>query len=229
MLTLVGEGYWFQAGILARSVLEANLNIYYMLPNTAQDEWPNSKQRCALEEFFKETWSDPARPFDDSSQRNQILLKELAASLGRFQQKDAEVSKHDAGQVALQVLRLLSDYTHMAYPRIMELYDGEQGFVLLGQQEKESVFSADDVAAVLRETCNAAECVVTELERLFQGVYSLDLAKRGEELAKGFDAKRREVAEISQLLSRLGSDIEMISRTTPQDSKKLLRKFKGKV
>jgi hypothetical protein len=43
-------------------------------PEMREGDWPTKKKKDVLDEFFKETWSDPARPFKDISQRSQILL-----------------------------------------------------------------------------------------------------------------------------------------------------------
>ncbi len=125
MLTLCSHGYWFQAAILARSIQEANLSIAFMFPKpgTKPGNWPSKKQTDALNEFFKETWADPAHPFKENSQRSQILLRELAAALGHISSKSSPISKHDAGQSAFQTMRFLSDYTHMAYPCLMDLLE----------------------------------------------------------------------------------------------------------
>lgn len=167
MLALASQGYWFQAAILARAVREANLSIAFMLPKPGMKsgDWPTKKQSDALDEFFKETWADPSRPFEDTSQRSQIRLQELSATLGHFSEKDGDISRHDAGQVAIQTMRFLSDYTHMAYPRVIELFEAHRGYVLCGQQKGAFAFDTRQAAAVLSDCCNYADSIALLIER----------------------------------------------------------------
>jgi hypothetical protein len=230
MLELSEKGFWFQAAILARSVHESNLSIAYMLPKPADQvgSWPSEKQKKALTEFFKETWSDPERPFEDKSQRAQILLKELSAALGHFQPKDADISVYDAGQAAVQTLRFLSDYTHMAYPRLMELFAPNRGYVLSGQQRVTNGFDIRQAAGVLFESCTYSDSVCILMSKLNKGVYELSSSKNNLTLAQSFQAKQVEIDNAQKQIETLCLEIEKAFPVTTADPKKILTKFKKK-
>ncbi len=114
------QGYWFQVGILSRSVTEAHLSIAYTLPkpNMQTGDWPNEKQHEVIREHFKETWTDLHKPFSDQRQRKNI--RELSAAIGHIQDRDSVQTQHDASQVAIQIYRVcacsLRLHSHMAYP-----------------------------------------------------------------------------------------------------------------
>lgn len=230
MLKLSADGYWFQSGILARSVRESNLSIAFMLPkpDMKAGDWPSNKLKGALDEFFKETWPDPARPFENASQRSQILLKELSAALGHFQGKDGDISPHDAGQVGIQMLRLLSDYTHAAYPRLMELLEAERGYVLCGQQRGITQFNASLSAGVLFDCCNTADIVAQVILRIMKGAYASAESKNEQTSMKKLQPKIDKVQELHRCLENLCREIESNFKVTTHNPKKRLKEFKGK-
>lgn len=230
MLSLAKRGFWFQAGILARSIREANLSIAFMLPKpiVKQGDWPSKKQKDALREFFKETWSNPERPFEDASQRSQILLKDLSAALGHLQQKDGDISQYDAGQSAAQTLRFLSDYTHMAYPRLMELLDAQRGYVLCGEQKGVSAFDFNQTAGVLFDSGNIADSVALLMVRIIKGTYDLACSKNNQAVAGKLQIKLAEIQSLQKKLEKLCTEIEENFHATTSHPEKILRQFKGK-
>lgn len=230
MLELSEKGFWFQAAILARSVHESNLSIAYMLPKPTDQkgDWPSEKQKKALTEFFKETWSDPERPFEDTSQRAQILLKELSAALGHFQPKDGDISVYDAGQAAVQTLRFLSDYTHMAYPRLMEFFDPNSGYSLSGQQKNTNGFDIRQAAGVLFESCTYSDSVCLLMSKLNKGVYELAASNNNLTIAQSYQAKQVEIDNSQKQIETLCIEIEGTFPVTAPEPKKILTKFKKK-
>ncbi len=230
MLLLVKSGFRFQAGILARSIREANLSIAYMLPkpNMKEGDYPTKKQKKALDEFYKETWPVPEHPFEVTDQRSQILLKELSAGLGHFQSKDSDISKHDAGQVALQVLRLLSDYTHMAYPRLMELWEPERGYVMSKKQNGPSLFNFDQIAGIIHDCCNIAECIALFMVKLYEGLNRLSNLENNTNKADMFLRKLNSIKSIKNNINKLYVELENNFSIPTANSKKILREFKGK-
>jgi hypothetical protein len=131
-VSLAKQGYWFQVGILSRSITEAHLSIAYTLPKPHMQAlaWPSDKQKEAIQEHYKETWADPYKPFSDQRQRPHI--RNLSAAIGHMQDGESALTQHVASQSAMQNMRVLSDYTHMAYPQVMELFSGTGNFLLAG-------------------------------------------------------------------------------------------------
>lgn len=230
MLSLSVQGYWFQAGILARSIREANLSIVFMLPKPEMREgdWPTTKQKDALDEFFKETWSDPARPFKDNSQRSQILLKELSAALGHFQENGGDISQHDAGQATIQTLRFLSDYTHMAYPRLMELLEVKRGYVLCGQQNGVTAFDIVQAADVVFDCCNTADNVALLIARLMEGVCNIAESKNEQATVIRLHSKVHKIKDLQVGLENLCNEIQTAFKVTSSNPRKMLQELKGK-
>lgn len=228
MLTLLAQGYWFQAGILARSIREANLSIAFMLPKPGMKvgDWPTKKQKAALDEFFKETWADPARPFKDTSQRSQILLRELSAALGHFSEKNSDISQHDASQAAIQTMRFLSDYTHMAYPRLMELLEAQRGYVLCGQQNGTYAFDTRQVVDVLFDCCNYADCIVVLIILSMVGACEIAESRNEQATTKRLKSKIAKVHDLQKCLESLSKEMEDSLKVSRPDPKKLLREFK---
>lgn len=230
MLVLSAQGYWFQAGILARAIREANLSIAFMLPKPGmrKGDWPTKKQKTALDEFFKETWSDPSRPFKDVSQRSQILLKELSAALGHFSEKDGDISQHDAGQAALQTMRFLSDYTHMAYPRLMELLEAQRGYVLCGQQKGDTAFDSRQAADVLFDCCNYADITALLIVRSMLGACEIAESRNDQATTKRLQSKTAKAQDFQKCLKSLYKEMEKSVSVSSPELRKLLREFKGK-
>lgn len=227
MLALAARGFWFEAAVLARTIYDANLSIAYMLPAPDMASWPSDKQKERLLEFATETWDNPDRPFEEPRQRSQVPIKDMKAALGRFQSGSNEMNPHDAGQVALQMMRFLSDYTHMAYPRLMELLEGGRGYCLTGEQSG-SAFGLSGVSGVLQYLAKTAESVA-----LFMGC-SLRLCSEhaktnaSADAAEGLSKKAATVAEIQTALSGLSSEIESTAINGSASPKEILRKFKGR-
>lgn len=227
MLSLSASGFWFQAAILARCIREANLTIVFMLPNpNIQDcQWPTATQKNELDSFFRETWADPKCPFDETSQRSQIGLKKLSAALGHFQGKTGEISQHDAGQVALQTMCFLSDYTHMAYPRLMELFEAKRNFVLSGTQN-ESAFDINQEASLIWECCNITSSVATLIAQCLRGAYDLAAQAEKPDTIDRIQRKLEAVSKIQEIVERLATTIENDFTVFAEPAQKLLRKMK---
>lgn len=229
MLTLCSLGYWFQAAILARSIHEANLSIAFMFPKPGAKpgNWPSKKQTAALNEFFKETWVDPARPFKETSQRSQILLRELAAALGHLSSKSSDISKHDAGQSAFQMMRFLSDYTHMAYPCLMELLEAERGYVLCGQQKEISPFNAEIAAEVLHDCCTCAYSVSRLISLFMSKACKIAETKNDQKALERLQSKMATLQRLQVCLDGLSNEPDCNSNYSQVELQKLLREFKG--
>lgn len=230
MLKLTEQGFWFQSAILARSIHDANLSIAFIMPKPTmkKGDWPSTKQEDALREFFKETWSDPERPFENASQRSQILLKELSAALGHFQPKDADISQYDATQSAVQTLRFLSDYTHMAYPRLMELFEAQRGYVLCGQKKGVIGFDFRQAAGVFFGTCISADNVSLLMVNTMKGLYDLACSKNNQTAAEKYQTKLAEIQNLQKKIEELCKEIEEHFPVTTLHPERVLNKFKGK-
>lgn len=229
MLALACRGFWFEAAVLARTVYDANLSIAFMLPKPDMDRnsWPSEKQKERLRDFAEETWGDPTRPFEEPRQRSQIPIKDLKAALGRFQSKNNEMNPHDAGQVALQMMRFLSDYTHMAYPRLMELLEGEYGYHLSGQQAA-SAFGLSGAAGALLYCTQTADAVALLIGRQLTLLSEHAKASSSGPTGEVFGKKAETILEIQRTLSGLSKEIEAIAIDDSASPTEVLQKFKGK-
>lgn len=228
MLLLSKSNYHFQAAILARAIDEANLSIMFMLPDMSAGEWPTKRQSNALGEFFLETWNDPSRPFDCREQRSQIRLKDLAAALGRMQTYNDGWNPHDAGQVGVQMQRLLSDFTHMAYPALMDLYDQSGELTLEGQSSAGRLYNIDMASRSLWVTCNTAESVAALLQTMYRGAHDSVREIDNEKAGASLTEKAESIENIERSLQRLRHEIEKCVQVFPDNSGRLLRKYKGK-
>jgi len=229
MLALARCGFWFEAAVLARTVYDASLSIAFMLPtpDMAAGGWPSEKQKERLRDFAAETWDNPERPFEEPRQRSQIQIKDMKAALGKFQSKSEEMNPHDAGQVALQMMRFLSDYTHMAYPRLMELLEAGHGYRLNGEQSV-STFGMSGISGALLYFAQTADSVALLLGRQLTLCYEHAKANAPGDIAEKFGKKATTVSEIQDTLSVLSSEIEAIAINDSASHKEVLRRFKGK-
>ena len=224
MLSLAEHGFWFECAMLSRTIHDANLAIAFILP-ASEPDWPSAKQKNALDEFFKETWGDPEHPFEDSSQRTHILIKDLKEGLAKFQNANTEVNPYDSGQTALQTMRFLSDYTHMAYPRLMELLEVGHGYRLSGEQSKSSAFGVGGVAGTLNYCASTAHAVSLFMMKVAQG--AAEHAKgHGNPKAERLATKSAIITGVHDRLASLSNRVE--SATTPAGTsvRKVLRDFK---
>jgi len=234
MIVLGERGFSFEAAILARAVSDADLCIAFMLPTLEEisQQWPSVKQKEMLDEFFKETWNDPAHPYEDSRQRPHIVIKDLKEGLARFQGKNTEMNPHDTGQTALQMMRYLSDYTHMAYPRMMELRHDGGGYRLNGEQQCSSAFNVAGIADTLRHCAFMADCVALYVTQMFRSIAKLAEIQGNSEVACKLEKKVSSFAPIQIALESLHARIEKATMSGSGNgipsSQKLLRDFKGK-
>ncbi len=229
MLILFQKGFFFQAAILARSIYDSCLNIVYMLPNltTEPGGWPSQKQEHALDEFFKETWQNPETPLIDNIQRSHVTLKELSASIGKFQDNDSEISQFDAGQTALQQMRFLSDYTHMAYPRLMELYDGHS-FDLSDKQQESDCFNLSQAARTIYYTCDTADNVLIFVIRMTNDMKDIAILEKKQSAETRFEKDTSDLQGIQEKVEALLKHIQKNFQVYVENPKLLMRKFKGK-
>lgn len=224
---LANHGYWFQVGILSRSVTEAHLAITYTLfkPEVVNNEWPNKKQLEAIREHFKETWSDPLKPFADQRQRSHI--RNLSAAIGHFQDADSPISSHDASQAAIQNMRMLSDYTHMAYPQIMELFSGESGFLLAGKQKSNPLFGEMELGRLVSTSYIYAETVSGFLRKVYVGcVLKAETEKVAPQKMVVLQSKLETITTLHAQFEAVGSNLEQIFTSTDEEAQRVLRAFK---
>lgn len=220
------EGYWFQVAILARVITEAQLSIAFTIPspNMADGEWPNSKQKEAIENHFKETWDNPDSPYDNNRLRPHI--RKLSAFIGLFQSTTSALNPHDASQTAIQWMRFLSDYTHMAYPQLMELFEGSRGYVLLGKQTRSS-FYENEFGRLLSSSYAYTAAVATLLGKIISGCEeraTVEKNARGMEIFRG---KHEKLADILRVLEENGNIVDTRFPSPDDEIRKTLRNFKN--
>jgi hypothetical protein len=229
MLTLTGLGFWFESAVLARTIYDANLSIAFMLPTPDMEpnDWPSHKQQERLQAFFEETWKDPKRPFEEPRRRSQIPIKDLKAALGRFQSKTEEMNPYDAGQVALQMMRFLSDYTHMAYPRLMEFLEGGHGYRLSGRQPT-AAFGLSGAAGALLYSVQTADSVALLLSKQLTVCSQHAKLSASAFISERLAEKARTVSGLQTSLSELSSAVEDIAIGEGASPGEVLRRFKEK-
>lgn len=225
MIVLAEKGFWVESAILSRSIYDANLAIAFILP-ASESDWPSAKQKEALDAFFKETWEDPKHPFEEPTQRSQIRIKDLKEGLAKFQDANTEMNPHDSGQAALQMMRFLSDYTHMAYPRLMELLEAGHGYRLNGEQPKSSAFGASGVAGTLNYCASTAHTVSILISKVATVEYAKNQGKPSalERLVKNSAV----ITEISNRLALLSAWVESATIPAGASARKVLRDFKSR-
>lgn len=227
MLALAERGFWFESAILSRAVHDANLSIAFILP-ASETDWPSPKQKEALDEFFKETWDDPERPFEEPRQRSQIPIKDLKTGLAKFQNDSSEMNPHDSGQTALQMMRFLSDYTHMAYPRLMELLEAVYGYRLNGEQPSSSAFGPAGAAGTLNYCVSTAEATAIFMAGISRGAVDLATTKGDTTAAQRLSTKAEAIAAAQTTLTSLFARVEAVTTHTGVSARKTLQDFKGR-
>jgi hypothetical protein len=226
-VSLAKQGYWFQVGILSRSVTEAHLSIAYTLPkpDMKSGDWPNEKQHEAIQEHFKETWTDPHKPFSEQRQRTHI--RKLSAAIGHVQDDNSVLTQHDASQVALQSMRMLSDYTHMAYPQVMELFSGEAGFVLAGNQGGQPPFGEMELGRLIANSFIYAEVVCEFLRKVFDGCVAKAAAEKAKlKKAAMIQEKLLIITVLCDQLETASTKLEAVFPSSDEKMRMVLRAFK---
>lgn len=162
-MQLATSGHWFQVLVLARSVNEALLQIEFVFESLkAKRHISNEASKFSEEiaEHFKDFWSDADRPFDDT--RSRKTIRQLSAVVGRQQSSESNITQHDALEAAFQVMRVQSDFVHMAYPAVMELFS-QRGWVLGAKQPARQMFDELHVVWLLRNCVKSAHEVCSFL------------------------------------------------------------------
>lgn len=226
-VSLAKQGYWFQVGVLSRSVTEAHLLIAYTLPKPDMQAaaWPSDKQKEAVQEHYKETWADPYKPFSDQRQRPHI--RNLSAAIGHMQDGNSALTQHDASQSATQNMRVLSDYTHMAYPQVMELFSDRGGFLLLGNQREKPLFGEAELGRLIVSSFIYAQVVCEFLRKVYVGCVTKAAVDEAEK--KSTARIQEKLQSITALLDRLevaGAKLESVFPSPDEDVRKVLRAFK---
>lgn len=226
-VSLAKQGYWFQVGILSRSVTEAHLSIAYTLPkpDMQSGDWPSDKQNEAIREHYKETWADPHKPFDDQRQRPHI--RNLSAAIGHMQDRNSALTQYDASQSAMQNMRFLSDYTHMAYPQVMELFSGRDGFLLAGNQGEKPLFGEMELGRLIVGSFIYAEVVCEFLRKVYVGCVSKAEAEQAEmKKAAMIQDKLQLITTLRDELEATGTKLETVFPSSDEEVRKVLRAFK---
>ena len=136
------------------------------------------------------------------------------------------MNPHDASQSAFQYMRFLSDYTHMAYPQLMELLEGERGYVLAGNQ-RESLFGELELGHLLSNSYVYAETITELLKKIISAcrekAKSRDVSNEGMEL---FQKKYDKITVIHSMLIEEGKTIDTHFKASDDEVKRTLRSFK---
>jgi len=159
MCSLMAAGFCFAAVILARSVWEAVLSITFMLPNPNIPDWPNEKQKKALSNFYTEIWDDHLKPYETTKKISQIPLKYLCAAWGNIAGALPGLNPHDMTQTARQHMSCDSNYTHMGYPALMELFR-EDPVRLRGKESTHAYFTLQHAVTSLNSVCYATSLIL---------------------------------------------------------------------
>lgn len=161
MCSLMAIGSYFAASILARSILEAVLSITFMFPDPSNSlPWPSTKQKRALDQFYTEIWDDILKPYETAKQTSQIPYDELFSSWGRLVGQQPGLNTHDMIQTVRQCMSCYSNYTHMGYPALMELFRGTP-LRLSGKESTHAHFTLNEAAIILDNVCHAASNILS--------------------------------------------------------------------
>jgi len=226
-VSLAKRGYWFQVSILSRSVTEAHLSIAYTFPKSDMQsgDWPSDKQNEAIREHYKETWANPHKPFDDQRQRPHI--RNLSAAIGRMQDANTALTPHDVSQSAIQNMRLLSDYTHMAYPQVMELFSERDGFLLAGNQGEQPLFGEMELGRLIVGSFIYAEVTCEFLRKVYVGcVAKVEADQAEKKKAAMFQDKVQLITTLRDQFETTGTKLETVFPFSDEEARKVLRAFK---
>jgi len=166
-----------------------------MMPQPGASEWPNDKQKTALQNFCKEIWDDYLRPFETEKNTSQIRLDDLCASFGKHVGGQPEANPHDMTQTARHLMMFFSNYTHMGYPALMELFRDPQPR-LSGKEDIHGYFTLHQAAKVLAEVCHVTSALLIRHDRGMEE-FTADHKK---ELRELFQQQKKVVDAISQRL-----------------------------
>jgi hypothetical protein len=222
---LAREGYWFQVAVLARGIAEAQFSIAYTLPkpDMKAGEWPSSKQEQAIVNHFQETWDDPNRPYENDKLRPHI--RDLAASVGHHQKNSSVLNPHDTSQTTIQWMRLLSDYTHMAYPQLMELFEGDRGYVLSGKQNRSS-FGENELGRLLFDSYTYTESVILMMQKIFSGCERKAELNKNSQKKSLFRDKSAKLADMLHILEERSKGLAVTFPAPDNEVRKILANFK---
>lgn len=214
MCSLMAAGFCFAAVILARSVSEAVLSITFMLPNPNIPDWPNEKQKKALSNFYTEIWDDILKPYETTKKISQIPLGDLCAAWGNIAGALPGLNPHDMTQTARQHMSCDSNYTHMGYPALMELFR-EDPITLTGKESTHAHFTLQDAAINLNSVCHATSLILDN--------HTKDLQKKsdGPTVVRLIATCRQQQRKIEAISQRLTTGFGLNC-----DSTKLLRAMK---
>jgi hypothetical protein len=159
MCSLMAIRSCFAAAILARSVRESILCIQFMYPTSGKSEWLNEKQKIALQNFYTEIWADIQRPFETTKKTAQIPLDDLCASWGRLVSTQPDANPSDMTATARHLMSCYSNYTHMGYPALMELFRVPP-LRLSGKEATLAHFDLHGAANVLDGVCQVASAMI---------------------------------------------------------------------
>lgn len=226
-VSLAKQGYWFQVAILSRSVTESHLSIAYTFPkpDMKSGEWPNGKQSEAIREHYKETWTDPKRPFEDQRQRPNI--RNISAAIGHMQSGNSALTPHDASQSSVQTMRYLSDYTHMAYPQIMELFSDAGGFLLAGKQANKPLLGEMELGRLIVGSFIDAESVSEVLRKCYLGCAEKAEAEQAEKKKVALiKSKLQSITALRDEFEAIGTKLETAFPSSDDEARRILRAFK---
>ncbi len=127
----------------------------------------------------------------------------------------------------MQNMRVLSDYTHMAYPQVMELFSGRAGFLLARSQREKLLFGKAELGRLIVSSFIYAEVVCEFRRKGYVGCAAKAAAEEAERKGAGkIHEKLQSITDLRNRLEVAGSKLESVFPSSNEDARKVLRAFK---
>jgi hypothetical protein len=112
-----------EMGILCRCMDESFEDALFFLHDLGADGSLNDRQVEVLTDFYQEEFVDESVGMKVNNERRRTPRKYIRSAVANF--KENEINPNDHSRMSKTIYGGYSGYVHGAYPRIMELYDGE--------------------------------------------------------------------------------------------------------
>lgn len=120
-MVLLRAGYVQEMGVIYRTIGDFCNEIMFLLGNYPTEELDDS-QKAFLENFFKEEFDIPEKPFLKDERRKTVPKRKILSFIGNAYKKILNPYEH---KKLLQISGdTFSGYVHGVYPHIMEMYGG---------------------------------------------------------------------------------------------------------
>jgi hypothetical protein len=124
ILNLHENGYFYEVGILCRSVFDSVNEIYFILGPNDGDKYSTEQMNFARD-FFQEEFEDYDKPLSSNKKRRNVAVKKIYAEISANNKNI--LNQSDFQEILRVKHRAFSGYVHGAYPHIMEMYNDKFG------------------------------------------------------------------------------------------------------